>query len=63
MKIMGVKKMYFLLFLLLLGISGFAQQKTITGKVNDESGAGLAGVNVVQKGTTIGTTTDTDGNY
>ncbi len=40
----------------------FAQQKTITGTVSDESGP-LPGVSVVIKGTTTGTETDFDGNY
>ncbi|OFX99770.1 MAG: SusC/RagA family TonB-linked outer membrane protein [Bacteroidetes bacterium GWF2_42_66] len=39
------------------------QQKTITGKVADSSGAPLPGVTVVVKGTTNGTITDTDGKY
>ncbi|MDN5204277.1 TonB-dependent receptor [Fulvivirgaceae bacterium BMA10] len=37
--------------------------KEISGKVNDVNGDGLPGVNVVVKGTTIGTITDADGNY
>ena len=36
---------------------------TISGKVTDEAGAGLPGVNVVAKGTTQGTITDVDGLY
>lgn len=40
----------------------FAQQKTVTGAVSDESG-GLPGVSVIIKGTTTGTETDFDGNY
>ena len=36
---------------------------TISGKVTDETGAGLPGVNVVVKGTTQGTITDVDGLY
>lgn len=39
------------------------QQVRITGKVVDANGAGLPGVNVVEKGTTNGTTTDVDGNF
>jgi TonB-linked SusC/RagA family outer membrane protein len=39
------------------------QQKSISGKVTDSSGASLPGVSVVVKGTTIGTITDTNGNY
>ncbi|MCX6325737.1 MAG: TonB-dependent receptor [Bacteroidia bacterium] len=51
------------IFLIMIGINSFAQQKTLTGKVSDEDGVGLAGVNVVQKGTTNGTTTGVDGKY
>lgn len=39
------------------------QQKTVSGKVTDNSGTALPGVTVVVKGTTRGTITDTDGNY
>lgn len=35
----------------------------IAGKVTDEQGAGLPGVNVVVKGTTRGATTDSEGRY
>ena len=37
--------------------------QTITGKVADENDEGLPGVNILVKGTTIGTVTDVDGNY
>jgi len=37
--------------------------KEISGKVVDENGGGLPGVNVVIKGTSIGTVTDIDGNF
>ena len=40
----------------------FAQEKTITGTVTDESGP-LPGVSVVIRGTTTGTETDFDGKY
>ena len=39
------------------------QQNTITGTVTDENGMLLPGVNVVIKGTTIGTITDVEGQY
>lgn len=39
------------------------QQKPVSGKVTDSSGMPLPGVSVVIKGTTIGTITDTNGNY
>ncbi len=35
----------------------------VSGKVTDSKGAPLPGVNVLVKGTTIGTVTDTNGNY
>ena len=38
-------------------------QRTVSGKVTDESGEGLPGVNVLIKGTTTGTQTDLDGNF
>ena len=40
-----------------------AQEVTVAGKVTDESGAALPGVNVFVKGTNNGTATDFDGNY
>ena len=38
-------------------------QSALTGTVTDEFGDGLIGVNVMVKGTTVGTITDIDGNY
>ena len=55
------------LFLALLGILmvqlGFAQQKTITGNITDESGLPLPGATVVIENTTRGVSTDFDGNF
>lgn len=49
---------------LLLGAFGFAQEKTVTGTVvSSEDGLEIPGVNVVEKGTNNGTSTDFDGNY
>ncbi|MCE4566609.1 TonB-dependent receptor [Maribellus sp. CM-23] len=39
------------------------QKRVITGKVSDENGESLPGASVVVKGTTLGVTTDMDGNY
>jgi TonB-linked SusC/RagA family outer membrane protein len=52
-------------FLLIAGVNfAFAQSRTITGKVTSaQDGMGIPGVTVMVKGTTIGTTTDIDGNY
>ncbi len=51
-----------LLLLLLLPCFVFAQT-TLTGKVNDQKGATVPFANVIEKGTTNGTTTDMDGNF
>ncbi|WP_416440554.1 SusC/RagA family TonB-linked outer membrane protein [Leeuwenhoekiella sp. A16] len=52
----------FSFFLFLSGIS-FAQQREITGTVNDEQGMPLPGVNISIQGTNTGTQTDFDGNF
>ena len=41
----------------------FAQQKTVAGKILDENGLPLPGVNVIEDGTSNGTQTDFDGEY
>ncbi|MCE6990204.1 SusC/RagA family TonB-linked outer membrane protein [Dyadobacter sp. CY323] len=56
-----------LVVLMLLG-AGFAsetvaQELNVTGKVVDDKGVGLPGVNVLIKGSTKGTSTDTGGGY
>lgn len=40
----------------------YAQNSTVTGKVTDINGS-LAGVTVMQKGTSIGTTTNSSGHF
>lgn len=61
-----MKKQYHVLsvmvLLLFAGFSAFAQ-RTVTGKVVDSQGQGMPGVNVIVKGTSAGTTTNSDGNY
>lgn len=56
--------------ILAFAIAGFcfllparAQQRLVTGTVNDEAGETLVGVNIVVKGTTMGTATGIDGTY
>jgi len=60
-----MKKRY--LFLSLLGILmvqvGFAQQKTITGTITDETGVPLLGATVLIEGTSQGVAADFDGNF
>ena len=56
-----IKGLLTLLLALVVQIS-FAQERTISGNVSDESGA-LPGVSVLIVGTSVGTETDFDGNY
>lgn len=64
-----MKKIYrnrFLLTTMLLFLASLfarAQDLVVTGKVIDETGSALPGVNVIIKGTTNGATTNSDGNY
>ena len=59
-----MNKGYKILFLLtFLTFSMFAQEKTITGTVFDETGLPLPGVNIVVDGTARGVQTDFDGNF
>ncbi|MBO7596026.1 MAG: carboxypeptidase-like regulatory domain-containing protein, partial [Bacteroidales bacterium] len=62
-----LKLRYFIALLLcvtFLGLTTSAYaQKTLTGKVVDESNEPLIGVTVAIQGTTVGTITDIDGNY
>ena len=69
MKTQGVKKMQYLyscilmVFLLTLSSPSWAQKRTITGIVTDETNEPVIGANVVIKNTTIGTITGIDGQY
>ena len=51
------------LFIALLVQISFAQERVVTGVVSDNSGLPIPGVNVLVKGTTLGTQTDIDGKY
>ena len=55
-------RILFVLCFLFIGFSAFAQV-SISGKVVDNTGFELPGVNVVVKGTTVGTMTLGDGTY
>ncbi|WP_288426249.1 SusC/RagA family TonB-linked outer membrane protein [uncultured Spirosoma sp.] len=53
-----------LLGIWLLGTTAYGQSRRITGKVTSgEDGTDIPGVSVVVKGTTVGATTDADGQY
>ncbi len=53
----------FLLIFFLICAPGFMMAQQVTGTVTDDSGVPLPGVNVFEKNTDNGTTTDYDGNY
>jgi len=59
-----MRKLSFLLVLLLLTAMQVLAQRTITGKVNSaDDGSGIPGVTVLVKGTSTGVLTDLDGKY
>ncbi len=61
---MGKRKIVLLLaFLLFSWASAMAQEKTVTGKVTDESGNPIFGATIAVKGTTIGTISGENGAY
>jgi len=43
--------------------SALAQERVISGKVTDDAGTEMPGVNIILKGTSIGTTTGANGSY
>jgi TonB-linked SusC/RagA family outer membrane protein len=49
--------------LLMLSSGAYAQERTVSGAVKDANGGPLPGVNILSKGTSNGTTTDSDGKY
>jgi TonB-linked SusC/RagA family outer membrane protein len=57
------KSLQVILYLLWAGVA-FGQNRTVTGKVSaEEDGSVLPGVNILIKGTTVGTTTDATGSF
>ncbi|MFC2147458.1 TonB-dependent receptor domain-containing protein [Bacteroidota bacterium] len=56
-------KQYYLVILVLVFGAICTANGQISGTVTDDQGVPLVGASVVKKGTTIGTTTDFDGNY
>jgi TonB-linked SusC/RagA family outer membrane protein len=59
-----IKRILHLMFLIILVQTTLkAQSKIITGKVLTKEGEALIGASVIIAGTTIGTTTDVDGNF
>lgn len=59
-----MRKILLMCYCVALAWSASAQQRNVTGKVTDATdGTGLPGVSVVVKGTTIGTVSDTNGDF
>ena len=59
-----MRKRLLVLLMLTASVSYVWAQRQVSGKVSDaDEGSSLPGVNVLVKGTTIGTVTDIDGNY
>jgi TonB-dependent starch-binding outer membrane protein SusC len=59
-----MRKFFALLFAALLAVGQLhAQQRTVTGKVQDENGVAIPNASVLVKGTTIGTITRPDGAF
>jgi TonB-linked SusC/RagA family outer membrane protein len=58
-----MKKFFLLISACLLAYNLFAQERQIKGRVTDETGAPLQGVNVTVSGSKVGTQTDKDGNF
>jgi TonB-linked SusC/RagA family outer membrane protein len=51
------------LFIALASLQAYAQEVALKGKVSDDTGSPIYGVNVAIKGTTKGTITDSNGDY
>jgi TonB-linked SusC/RagA family outer membrane protein len=60
-----MRKFFFLCFLLIGALSVVSAQnsRTITGKITDDKGAGIASATVIVKGSQVGTTADAEGNF
>ncbi len=59
----STKMVLLIIIMCILWIPAIAQKVPVTGKVTDNSGNPLPGVNVIAKGTQTGTSTNTEGQY
>ncbi|MEO6820201.1 MAG: TonB-dependent receptor [Ginsengibacter sp.] len=57
------QRMLFPLFIFSFSISSWAQVKTISGKITDETGNGVIGATVIAVGTSVGTSSDQNGQF
>lgn len=58
-----MKRTVQIMVVMLTSFSLWAQEGVVTGKVTTTEGEGIPGVNVIVKGTSIGSITDTEGQY
>lgn len=59
----NLQRISLLFFILFFSFSAGAQNKTITGKVSDETGTPILAASVIVKGTNQGTSTDVNGDF
>ena len=59
----ALKCLFLLPFLLFLVAEAYAQGLSVSGKVSSSTGEALPGVTIVVKGSTLGTTSDGEGNF
>lgn len=57
------KRSWALALTMMLGLTATFAQTTVSGKVKDETGTPMPGVNIIVKGTTDGSVTDANGGY
>lgn len=64
-KTYNMKRILLMCFMLLSALvtESWAQDRTVSGKITDDTGEAIPGANVILKGTTTGTTSDIDGNW
>ena len=59
-----MRKLLTVVLLLLCSFHSMAQEKSVSGKITDEKdGTPLSGVSIIVKGTSVGTTTSSDGTF
>lgn len=59
-----LSKVLLSMIFMFLGVQAFAQDRSVSGRVTaSDDGSGVPGVSVLVKGTTIGTSTDVNGNF
>lgn len=58
-----LKRFSFLVFLSFVSLTIYSQGFSVTGKITDTYNEPLIGVNVIEKGSLNGTTTDIDGGF